>query len=139
MLFRNVNNIQFALVHMDTVRFQMIFKNHIYSTFFFNFCFRRTLEIFGCDKATSKLYMTNGYILAFMFFTARICVIPTYWMQVYSVFGTPSYLRMAGVIQYVHILVPLLLDTMNIYWASRIIRGALKLLGITGGDSKKVE
>ncbi|XP_030631665.1 TLC domain-containing protein 4-B-like [Chanos chanos] len=76
----------------------------------------------------SKPNVVNGVAMAAVFFLVRIAVIPVYYGDMYSVYGTDAFCRLsvAGCIAW--ILSSLCLDVMNVMWMSRIIRGCLKVL-----------
>lgn len=63
-----------------------------------------------------------------VFFMARIAVIPSYYMQVYSWYGTPEYERLGLGVQLAWIGPSIVLEMLNLVWMYRIIRGFYRAL-----------
>jgi len=61
------------------------------------------------------------------FFFVRIITIPIYWYKVYTVAITPLWSHM-GHFRHVLIIVCTVLDVINIYWFSKIVRGLVRIL-----------
>uniref|UniRef100_A0A3B1IGG8 Si:dkey-10f21.4 n=1 Tax=Astyanax mexicanus TaxID=7994 RepID=A0A3B1IGG8_ASTMX len=76
----------------------------------------------------SKPCLFNGVAMALSFFVVRIAVIPFYYRDVYSVYGTEAFYRLPLGARSAWILCSLCLDVMNILWMRKILRGCLKVL-----------
>lgn len=66
--------------------------------------------------------------MASSFFLVRIAVIPVYYSQMYSVYGTEAFYRLTPGARGAWILSSLCLDVMNVMWMRKILRGCLKVL-----------
>ena len=84
---------------------------------------------------TSKVFVGNGVLMTLVFFFVRILAMPFYWWKVYTVAITPLWSHM-GHFRFVLISVCLVLDVINLYWFSKMMRGVLKIL--TGVQRKKL-
>lgn len=89
--------------------------------------FRWFLQVLGYHKL-SKPSLVNGVAMAFFFFLVRIAVIPVYYSQMYSVYGTEAFYRLILGARVAWILCSLCLDVMNVMWMRKILRGCLKVL-----------
>lgn len=76
---------------------------------------------------TSKAFVINGLLMTLVFFFVRILAMPIYWYKVYIVAITPLWSHM-GHFRFVLIIVCLVLDIINLYWFSKMIRGCLHIL-----------
>ncbi|XP_062873023.1 transmembrane protein 56-B-like [Trichomycterus rosablanca] len=85
------------------------------------------LQTLGYHKV-SRPNLVNGVAMAFTFFLVRIAVIPVYYSQMYSVFGTEAFYRLTPGARCAWIISSVCLDVMNIMWMRRILRGCLKVL-----------
>lgn len=84
---------------------------------------------------TSKAFVFNGLLMTLVFFLVRILAMPIYWWKVYTVAITPLWSHM-GHFRFVLIGVCVVLDVINLYWFSKMMRGVLKI--ITGVQRKKL-
>lgn len=66
--------------------------------------------------------------MASSFFLVRIAVIPVYYSQVYSVYGTEAFYRLTAGPRIAWIFCSLCLDVMNVMWMRKILRGCIKVL-----------
>ena len=85
----------------------------------------------------STIFMLNGLTLSLTYFMVRIVTIPPYWIKVYSIYGTEPCIRL-GRIWYVLLSSCIILDLINIYWFSKVCRGAKKMV-IASVDKKHQE
>ncbi|XP_046718241.1 TLC domain-containing protein 4-B-like isoform X2 [Silurus meridionalis] len=85
------------------------------------------LQVLGYHKL-SKPSLVNGVSMASSFFLVRIAVIPIYYSQMYSVYGTEAFYRLTPGSRIAWIFCSLCLDVMNIMWMRKILRGCLKVL-----------
>jgi len=76
---------------------------------------------------TSKAFVLNGILMTLVFFIVRIVTMPIYWWKVYIVAITPLWSHM-GHFRYVLIIVCAVLDVINLYWFSKMVRGCLRIL-----------
>jgi len=65
--------------------------------------------------------------MTLVFFFVRIVAMPIYWWKVYIVAITPLWSHM-GHFRLVLIVVCVVLDIINLYWFSKMVRGCLKIL-----------
>ncbi|XP_072847695.2 TLC domain-containing protein 4 isoform X3 [Pogona vitticeps] len=72
---------------------------------------------------SSHLVLANGLAMTVVFFLVRIAVIPSYYRQVYSWYGTPEYERLGLGVQLAWIGPSLALEVLNVVWMYRIICG----------------
>ncbi|XP_039203458.1 TLC domain-containing protein 4-B-like isoform X2 [Crotalus tigris] len=77
---------------------------------------------------TSRLVLANGLAMTVVFFMVRIAVIPSYYMQVYSWYGTPEYERLGLGVQLAWIGPSIALEMLNLVWMYRIVRGFYRAL-----------
>uniref|UniRef100_U3EQA6 Transmembrane protein 56-B n=1 Tax=Micrurus fulvius TaxID=8637 RepID=U3EQA6_MICFL len=77
---------------------------------------------------TSRLVLANGLVMMVVFFMVRIAVIPSYYMQVYSWYGTPEYERLGLSVQLAWIGPSIALEMLNLIWMYRIVRGFYRAL-----------
>lgn len=88
---------------------------------------------------SSKLYFVNGLLFVLMFVGARILTMPYHYYLVYSMHGTDSFAA-AGDFRYVLYVSCLVLDTLNCYWATKVVRGFFKTLrAMQAGSGKRIE
>lgn len=76
---------------------------------------------------TSKGWIINGYMLGVSFFLCRIAIMPMYYYNCYSFWGSQQQRALGGIISFYWISTSVVLDVINLYWFSKIVRGALKL------------
>ena len=88
--------------------------------------FRWLLDTLKFSKS-SKLFVLNGLLMTLIFFFVRIVALPIYWWKVYTVAITPLWSHM-GHFRYVLIGVCTVLDVINLYWFSKMVRGCLRIL-----------
>lgn len=84
------------------------------------------LDAIEHDKS-SKVFVVNGVSMSIVFFLVRIAVLPVYWGRVYSYYGTASALRV-GKMWFVLVSSCAVLDSINIFWMYKIIKGLQKVL-----------
>ncbi|XP_044299531.1 TLC domain-containing protein 4-like isoform X2 [Varanus komodoensis] len=80
------------------------------------------LDVAGWPHS-SWLVLANGLAMMVVFFMVRIAVIPSYYAQVYSWYGTLEYERLGLGVQLAWIGPSLALEVLNLIWMYRIIRG----------------
>ncbi|XP_043918105.1 TLC domain-containing protein 4-B-like [Protopterus annectens] len=83
-------------------------------------------EVLGYSKS-SKLNIINGLTMTIMFFLVRIAVMPVYYNQMVSTFGTEGFNRIGRGPQCVWIICSVSLDILNIMWMVKIARGCYKV------------
>ncbi|KAL4635928.1 transmembrane protein 56-B-like isoform X1 [Arapaima gigas] len=93
-------------------------------------------EVLGYPKS-SKANITNGIMMAIVFFLVRVAVIPVYYSRMYSVCGSEAFYRLSWGGRCAWILSSFLLDIMNVMWMVKIVRGCRKVL--LSGRQKKSE
>jgi len=76
---------------------------------------------------TSKWFIFNGLFMTIIFFFVRIVAMPIYWWKVYIAASAPLWSHM-GHFRFVLIGVCIVLDLINLYWFSKMVRGCLKIL-----------
>ncbi|CAH1772737.1 unnamed protein product [Owenia fusiformis] len=84
------------------------------------------MDALGC-KRSSPAFIANGLGLTVAFFLVRIASIPFYWHKVYTVYGTDYYWSV-GNIHYVMVTSCVTLDILNVFWFSKLLKGARKVL-----------
>ena len=95
------------------------------------------MDVLGYQKSSLAFYL-NGIAMTVVFFFSRIAIIPQYYYSVYSIYGTDGYFRL-GMMWYVLISSCVVLDTLNLFWMVKILRGIVKLLGKTKSSQKLLE
>lgn len=90
------------------------------------FPFRWFLDALKYPRA-SKVFVLNGLLMTVVFFLVRIVTIPIYWWKVSLAASTPLWSHM-GHFRYVLIIVCIVLDLINLYWFSKMLRGCLRIL-----------
>jgi len=75
---------------------------------------------------TSKAFVFNGFLMTLVFFFVRILAMPIYWWKVYHVAITPLWSRM-GYFRFVLIVVCTVLDIINVYWFTKMVRGCWRI------------
>ena len=84
------------------------------------------MDVLGYPKSSAP-FLINGILMTIIFFVIRILTIPSYWMKVYAIYGTPAYIRL-GRIWYVLVSSCIILDYLNIVWFYKILRGCKKVI-----------
>ncbi|GMH40240.1 hypothetical protein BSKO_08144 [Bryopsis sp. KO-2023] len=91
--------------------------------------FRWILHKMGLGE--SKLYVINGFLMIFSFFLCRIClgtyVTLTYFIRSSSYMGSPE-ARISSLLLWEFRLMSLVLNGLNYWWFSKMVRIALSLL-----------
>ncbi|XP_078285806.1 TLC domain-containing protein 4-B-like isoform X1 [Rhinoraja longicauda] len=77
---------------------------------------------------SARLVMLNGTAMSVSFFLVRIAVIPSYYQQVASSFGTAAFYRLGLGPQCAWIISSLALDILNTIWMYKIARGCWRIL-----------
>lgn len=94
-------------------------------------CLFRRMLLSELNMKDGQAYFYNGLLMVASFTFARIIPLPYYLYKIYTVHNTES-LEASGMGKYVLWLSTLVLDTLNIIWYYKMIKGALKVL-----DSRK--
>jgi hypothetical protein len=78
------------------------------------------------NRKNSKLYVTNGLLLLFAFFLVRIItIVPNWYLFIESV-QSPGWNSVELKYKLICVGSCIPLDILNIYWFSKIVKGALK-------------
>ncbi|XP_014666360.1 PREDICTED: transmembrane protein 56-B-like [Priapulus caudatus] len=85
---------------------------------------------------TSRIAVWNGLTLVASFFACRIMLIPVYWLSVYNLIYSPTWLLLNWW-KYFGIACPIFLDTLNIYWFGKLVRGAVEILWLRKGNTSR--
>ncbi|CAH3146796.1 unnamed protein product [Porites evermanni] len=72
-------------------------------------------------------FVVNGYIMGASFFLCRIAIMPLYYYKCYSVWGSQEQKDLGALISFYWISTCIVLDSINLYWFTKIARGAMKL------------
>ncbi|XP_051897988.1 TLC domain-containing protein 4-B-like isoform X3 [Pristis pectinata] len=94
-------------------------------------------EVLGFPRST-RLVLLNGMAMSVSFFLVRIAVIPSYYQQVASSFGTAAFHRLGLGPQCAWIISSVALDILNTIWMYKIARGCWKILS-TSHKHRKTE
>ncbi|WAR22787.1 TLC4B-like protein [Mya arenaria] len=94
-----------------------------FSTVFVNN--RWMLDALGMKS--TRLYFWNGVVLTAVFFACRIVTLPPCWYLIYTIIGTDGFNRTEGA-RYVLVLSCIVLDTLNILWFYKLLKGVVKQL-----------
>lgn len=76
---------------------------------------------------TCRSPIINGYALGVSFFVCRIVVMPIYYNSCYAAWGTQQQKELGGLVSFYWISTSVVLDVINLYWFSKIVRGAVKI------------
>lgn len=76
---------------------------------------------------SSCSFVTNGYAMGASFFLCRIAIMPIYYYKCFSVWGSQEQRSLGGLVSFYWISTCIVLDTINVYWFAKIVRGAIKL------------
>ncbi|XP_048449369.1 TLC domain-containing protein 4-B-like isoform X1 [Rhincodon typus] len=76
----------------------------------------------------ARLVVLNGVAMTVSFFLVRIAVIPSYYLQMASTFGTAGFHRLGLGPQCAWIISSVVLDILNTIWMYKIARGCWKIL-----------
>ncbi|XP_078353800.1 TLC domain-containing protein 4-like [Oculina patagonica] len=76
---------------------------------------------------SSRGFVINGYLMGASFFLCRILIMPIYYYKCYSVWGTEEQKNLGFLINFYWIFTCIVLDSINLYWFVKIVRGAMKL------------
>lgn len=76
---------------------------------------------------TCRSSIINGYVLGVSFFLCRIVVMPMYYNSCYVAWGTQQQKELGGLVSFYWISTSVVLDVINLYWFSKIVRGAMKI------------
>ena len=100
---------------------------------------------FGCKLASSFSFTANGSLMRsvdqelvevpsstatcweYLFFLCRIVIMPIYYNNCYVAWGTKQQKELGGLISFYWISTSAVLDVINLYWFSKIVRGAMKI------------
>uniref|UniRef100_A0A8C4WQJ2 TLC domain containing 4 n=1 Tax=Gopherus evgoodei TaxID=1825980 RepID=A0A8C4WQJ2_9SAUR len=94
------------------------------------------LEVLG--TLTSKANIINGVLMTIVFFMVRIVVMPVYYADVISVFGTEDFHRVGVAAQSAWIISSVVLDVMNLMWMVKITKGCYKVISLIGQEEVKM-
>lgn len=75
----------------------------------------------------SRSFVVNGYVMGASFFLCRIAIMPTYYYKCYSVWGSQEQRNLGALISFYWISTCTVLDAINLFWFTKIVRGAMKL------------
>ncbi|XP_067950833.1 TLC domain-containing protein 4-like [Watersipora subatra] len=92
-----------------------------YSTIFVN----NRAVFYDLGMQTTSAYFYNGLLMVISFTAARILPFPWYVYTLYSVTGTTSY-NHSGIVKYVAWSAVIFLDSLNIIWYRKMLKGAFK-------------
>ena len=70
------------------------------------------------------------------FFLGRIIFIPYFYYKTFSVWFYPQRLALGSLISFIWILTAGILDIINVYWFSKMLKGGAKLLMNPGVEKK---
>lgn len=90
-------------------------------------CFSWFFEVLGYPKS-SRPNITNGVLMAAIFFFVRIAVMPVYYSRMYTVYGTEAFYRVPLGGRGAWIFSSFCLDIMNIMWMHKIARGCYRVM-----------
>lgn len=76
---------------------------------------------------SSRGFIINGYLMGVSFFLCRILIMPIYYYKCYSVWGTSEQRDLGILVNFFWIFTCIVLDTINLYWFVKIVKGAIKL------------
>ncbi|XP_077869132.1 TLC domain-containing protein 4-B-like [Saccoglossus kowalevskii] len=88
---------------------------------------RWILDVTGYSKG-SLFVIINGLMMCFSFFMVRIAVMPLYYYMMYMVWGTSEFYRLSFGMRLAWVITSVGLDIINVFWFSKIFRGAKKLV-----------
>uniref|UniRef100_A0A674IA86 TLC domain-containing protein n=1 Tax=Terrapene triunguis TaxID=2587831 RepID=A0A674IA86_9SAUR len=94
-------------------------------------------EVLGYPKS-SKANIINGVLMTIVFFMVRIVVMPVYYADVISVFGTEAFHRVGVAAQSAWIISSVVLDVMNLMWMVKITKGCYKVICLIGQKEVKI-
>ncbi|XP_061489715.1 TLC domain-containing protein 4 isoform X2 [Rhineura floridana] len=93
-------------------------------------------EVLGYSKA-SKANIINGLLMTIAFFLGRIIVIPIYYSNVATEFGTEAFHKLGFAAQSAWFISSIVLDVMNLMWMVKITKGCYKVICLIGqGEAK---
>jgi len=82
------------------------------------------------------LYIKNGFAFAIAFFISRIAIIPFFWSISIKVIHLQDYVESVNpILHVIWISLCLLLDSLNVFWFSKIVKKVL--LVVKGGEIKE--
>ena len=61
------------------------------------------------------------------FFFCRILMMPIYYYKCYLVWGSEEQLQLGALVNFFWISTCIVLDIINLYWFTKIVKGAMKL------------
>ncbi|KAL8570034.1 hypothetical protein ACOMHN_036311 [Nucella lapillus] len=92
--------------------------------------------VMGTPK-TSRRFLLNGVLLLVTFLLCRVLAIPAYWRHVHVASLHPAFSRL-GHIPVILVITCVVLDTLNVYWFYKLLRGVLKVVSaLSGAGGKK--
>ncbi|XP_073213093.1 TLC domain-containing protein 4 isoform X2 [Lepidochelys kempii] len=94
-------------------------------------------EVLGYPRS-SKANIINGVLMTVVFFMVRIVVMPVYYANVISVFGTEAFHRVGVAAQSAWIISSVVLDVMNLMWMVKITKGCYKVICLTRQEEVKM-
>lgn len=78
-------------------------------------------------QRSSSSFIINGYVMGASFFFCRILMMPIYYYKCYLVWGSEEQLQLGALINFFWISTCIVLDIINLYWFTKIVKGAMKL------------
>lgn len=78
------------------------------------------------NKKDSKYFKYNAYIMVITFCLCRIFPIVPIWLQFYSLINTPTWNQISLFDKFLCVGSSMPLDILNVWWFSKIVKGALK-------------
>ncbi|XP_022795207.1 transmembrane protein 56-like isoform X2 [Stylophora pistillata] len=76
---------------------------------------------------SSSSFVINGYVMGASFFFCRILMMPIYYYKCYLVWGSDEQQQLGALINFYWISTCIVLDIINLYWFTKIVKGAMKL------------
>jgi membrane-bound metal-dependent hydrolase YbcI (DUF457 family) len=101
------------------------------------YSFRWFYDITGQPRS-SKQFIRNGLMMILAFFLGRMIFIPYFYYKTFSVWSYPQRRNIGNLLCFVWIITAGVLDIINVYWFSKMLKGGAKLLR-KENQEKKVE
>jgi len=86
----------------------------------------------------TRRYKINGLLMTISFFICRIFAMPFYWYYVAKNYSRPEFQVVPKQMVVFWLLLPAMLDCLNLFWFNKMVQGIMKALKTPDVDDKEV-
>jgi hypothetical protein len=94
--------------------------------------------LYAIGMKNTRRYKINGLLMTISFFVCRILAMPFYWYYVAKNYSLPEFKTVPKQMVVFWLLLPALLDCLNLFWFHKMVNGIIKALKTPDVDEKEV-